>query len=316
MNGAVLITGGNSGIGLECARNLARAGRHVLIASRNRAASQAAARSIGGRVEALELDLGSLADVRRFARELVTRGVPVQALVCNAGLQFMAGPKLTPDGYESTFAVNHLGHFLLVNLLLESLAAQAPARIINVASGVHDPAMKTGLPHAAIRDFEVLAKTGGPKEGSFNGLLAYVNSKLCNVWFTYELERRLARAGYADRVTVNAWEPGLVPGSGLARDYPLPLRLIWDWIGPGLAFGASLLTPKIHTASQSGADLARMVQDASLEKVTGRYFPSHSRWQDARSSEESYDTARAAGLWDASVRLASLQPSESPLARL
>ena len=72
------------------------------------------------------------------------------------------GPKLTPDGFESTFAVNHLGHFLLTHLLLERLLANAPARIVIVASGVHDPAMKTMMPHPAITDLETLAATGGP----------------------------------------------------------------------------------------------------------------------------------------------------------
>jgi light-dependent protochlorophyllide reductase len=313
MDGAVLVTGGNSGIGLECARALAKAGRHVLIASRNLAASQAAARALGSQVEALELDLGSLASVRAFARDLVSRGVPLQTLVCNAGLQFSQGPRLTVDGFESTFAVNHLGHFLLVNLLLESLARQAPARIVVVASGVHDPAMRTGMPRPAIGDWDTLAATGGATPGAFNGRLAYVNSKLCNVWFSYELQRRLEAAGFASRVTVNGWEPGLVPGSGLARDYPLPLRLIWDWLLPAVALGASRFWPSIHTASQSGGDLARMVQDPALDKVSGHYFPSHSRWREARSSDESYDVERARALWQASARMTRLAPGESPL---
>ena len=201
MTDSVLITGGNSGIGLECARELAREGWHVWIASRNRAASDAAARHIHGKVDVLEVDLASMDSVRALAREIAARNVPLRALVCNAGLQFNQGPRLSSDGFELTFAANHLGHFLLTNLLLERLAANAPARIVIVSSGVHDPAMKTGMPKPAIGDLETLATTGGATKGEFNGRLAYVNSKLCNLWFAYELSRRVDPR----RITVNAW---------------------------------------------------------------------------------------------------------------
>jgi light-dependent protochlorophyllide reductase len=298
----VLITGGNSGIGLECARALAREGWRVLIASRNRAASEAAARDIGPGVEVLDLDLSEFASVRALVQGLEAHDVPLDALVCNAGLQFMKGPRLSSDGFELTIAANHLGHFLLANLLLDRLAANAPARIVVVSSGVHDPKMRTGMPHPAISDLDTLAATGGANRGSFNGRLAYVNSKLCNLWFAYELARRCAGRG----ITVNAWEPGLVPGSGLARDYPAALRWVWNWVLPGIAAGLSPFLPSISTATRSGRDLARMVTDPALEKTTGKYFPSHTRWQETPSSELSYERARAAELWDASVRMARL----------
>ena len=321
---AVLVTGGNSGIGLECARELARAGRHVLIASRNRDASAEAVRSIetesgAGAAEALELDLGSLASVRQLAKELEARDVRLRALVCNAGLQVSRGAKTSADGFELTFAVNHLGHFLLVNLLLARLAASAPARVVVVASGVHDPKVRTGMPKAAVADFETLAATGGPRPGEFSGPLAYVNSKLCNLWFAYELARRIEAAGLSSAarpLTVNAYDPGLVPGSGLARDYPAPLRLIWDWVLPGVARLLSPILPTINPAPKSGRALARLVLDPDLERVTGKYFPSHARWREAASSEASYDETRARELWEASVRMARLAPGESPLARV
>jgi light-dependent protochlorophyllide reductase len=302
MSDSVLITGGNSGIGLECARALAREGWHVWIASRNRAASDAAARDIRGKVDVLEVDLASLDSVRTLAREIEARNVPLRALVCNAGLQFMQGPRLSKDGFEVTFEANHLGHFLLANLLLERLAANAPARVVVVASGVHDPAMKTGLPRPRISDFETLARENGATERGWSGLLAYVNSKLCNVWFAYELARRLDPR----RITVNAWEPGLVPGSGLARDYHPALRAIWDYVGPPLAGVVSTFYPGVSTMRKSGESLARMVTDPALADTTGRYFPSHTRWQDARSSDESYDVGRAGALWAASARMSGL----------
>ncbi|HXX47955.1 MAG TPA: SDR family NAD(P)-dependent oxidoreductase [Myxococcota bacterium] len=302
MANTVLITGGNSGIGLECARELARQGWRVLIASRNRRASEAAARGMAGQVEALDLDLASRASVRALVKDVAARGLPLRALVCNSGLQFMTGPQLSADGYELTFAVNHLGHFLLANLLLDTLAANAPARIVVVSSGVHDPARRTGMPRPSIGDLDVLSATGGSKPGAFNGQRAYVNSKLCNLWFAYELARRCAGRG----ITVNAWEPGLVPGSGLARDFPAALRWIWNWVLPGLAAGLSPFLPSISTAARSGRDLARMVTDPALEKTTGKYFPSHTRWQETPSSDESYDRERATALWQASERMSRL----------
>jgi NAD(P)-dependent dehydrogenase (short-subunit alcohol dehydrogenase family) len=319
--GVVLLTGGNSGIGFECAREIARRGARVLIASRNREASEQAVRRIDresgdGLASALTLDLGSLSSVRAFAKEIEARDVPLRALVCNAGLQMNSGPKLTPEGFESTFAVNHLGHFLLVHLLLSRLLANAPARIVVVSSGVHDPAMKTMMPHPAITELETLAATGGPSHEKFDGRVAYVNSKLCNLWFTYELVRRLEAAGLsgdARPLSVNAWEPGLVPGSGLARDYPPALRFVWDWILPGVARVLSRRYPTINPAEKSGAALARLVLDPALERRSGGYFPSHSRWREAPSSQASYDEGRARSLWQASLRMVQLAPGESPL---
>jgi light-dependent protochlorophyllide reductase len=316
-----LVTGGNSGIGFECARQLARAGWHVLIASRDRGASAEAVRRIaresgGDAASELGLDLGSIASVRRFAQEIEARDVPLRALVCNAGLQVHRGPQLSADGYELTFAVNHLGHFLLTNLLLARLVRNAPARIVIVSSGVHDPKLRTGMPKAAITDFETLAATGGPRRGEFDGRLAYVNSKLCNLWFANELVRRIETAGLSNgerRLSVNAFEPGLVPGSGLAREYPPVLRFIWDRILPAVARLATLLVPTINTAQKAGGALANMVLDPALARVSGKYFPSHARWRAAASSDASYDLDRASVLWEESVRMTRLTPEESPL---
>lgn len=320
--GAILVTGGNSGIGFECVRQLAREPYPIIIASRDRAASAAAVARLtaetGNRsISEMGLDLGSLAAVRAFAQEVAERDVPLHAIVCNAGLQ-TSGKKavLSSDGYERTFAVNHLGHFLLVNLLLRRLAANPPARIMIVASGVHDPSLRTGMPKPDIGHFDVLATTGGPKPDGFDPRLAYVNSKLCNVWFTYELVRRLAAAGLSSKerpLSVNAYEPGLVPGSGLAREYPPALRWIWLRVLPAVARLATRVTPTINPADKAGEALARLVVDPSLERISGKYFPSHARWGEAPSSDASYDQTRAAALWDASVRMTRLTAAESPL---
>jgi NAD(P)-dependent dehydrogenase (short-subunit alcohol dehydrogenase family) len=317
----VLVTGGNSGIGFECARRLAAEGWHVLIASRNREASAAAVRRIvdesgAGSAAELGVDLGSIASVRALAREIAARDVPLAALVCNAGLQVSGDLKRSTDGYELTFAANHLGHFLLTNLLLARLAGNRPARIVVVASGVHDPKLRTGMPKAAVADVETLATTGGPRAGEFNGRLAYVNSKLCNLWFTYELVRRIDSAGLSTRerpLAVLAFEPGLVPGSGLARDYPPALRFVWNRILPGLARVLSPMVAGINPAPKAGAALARMVLDPALAQASGKYYPSHTRWREAASSDASYDVDRARDLWEGSVRMTHLASGESPL---
>jgi NAD(P)-dependent dehydrogenase (short-subunit alcohol dehydrogenase family) len=321
---AVLVTGGNSGIGYECARELGRAGWHVVVAARNRDASASAVREIvqeSGPDAASEmgLDLGSLDDVRRFAAALAARDLRLRALVCNAGLQVTHGPQHSEDGFEVTFAVNHLGHFLLTNLLLPTLLAGAPARIVVVASGVHDPKLRTGMPKADVAELDTLAATGGPRRDAFDGRLAYVNSKLCNLWFTYELVRRLEAAGLTNgdrRLTVNGFDPGLVPGSGLARDYAPALRFVWNRVLPGVARLLSPVVPTINPAPKAGGALARLVTDPALARVTGKYFPSHARWHEAASSDASYDVARARALWEASVQMTKLRPDESAVARV
>jgi light-dependent protochlorophyllide reductase len=318
-----LVTGGNSGIGFECARALAREGWHVLIASRNRDASAEAARRIASEsghdsVSELGLDLGSSASVRSLVTEIDARDVPLRALVCNAGLQVTDGPRLSPDGYEITFAVNHLGHFLLTHLLLDRLLANAPARIVVVSSGVHDPKLPSGMPDPAITDIETLATTGGPGGEKFSGYLAYVNSKLCNMWFTYELARRVEATGLsadARPLSIYAYEPGLVPGSGLAREAPAPVFFLWKRILPLVAAALNPVFPAISTMRKSGAALAALVRAPILERRSGSYFPSHSRWREARSSDDSYDLERARELWEASVTMSGLSSGDSPLLR-
>ena len=137
------------------------------------------------------------------------------------------------------------------------------------------------------------------------------------LWFAYELDRRLAVSAAlpgAPRITVNGWEPGLVPGSGLAREYPAAMRLVWHWLLPAIAAGVHPFVPGISTLSASGAALARMVTDPALEGVSGKYFPSTARWRESPSSQDSYDVARARELWEASVRMTALSPLEAALA--
>ena len=314
-----LITGGNSGLGLECARALLaqQPAWHVIIASRDRARSEAAVEELqGGRsgctVEARGLDLGSLADVRRFAGELLddlrTAAVPpLRALVCNAGLQFTKRA-VSSDGHEATFAINHLGHFLLTNLLLGALVP--PARIVFVSSGTHDPAERTGIPHPRFRGVRALADPrddGGDADPGRFGRRAYSTSKLCNVLCTYELARRLeadCRSRPDARITVNAFDPGLMPGTGLGRDYPPWLQFIWRNVLPALT-----LLPKVNSARTSGRNLAWLASDPTLEHTTATYFRLR---QAIPSSRDSYNETWARELWDDSAALVGLATAAAP----
>jgi light-dependent protochlorophyllide reductase len=323
----VIITGGNSGLGFECANQIAASGQGwcIVIAGRSKQKTSEAVKRLAGvaadaRVVALPLDLASLQSVRNFAREFTAQGLPpLRALVCNAGIQVISGTTFTEDGFETTFGVNHLGHFLLVNLLLKDLVA--PARIVVVSSDTHDPALKTGMPKPYYDDVESLAflqKNIDPtqvEDVAALGRLRYTTSKLCNIYFAYELTRRLEQQGLSTSekpITANAFNPGLMPGTGLARDYSPILRFAWDYILPFILPISRYFIP-MHSAHESGQALARLVLDPALEKVSGKYY---SGLKEVPSSQESYDTEKAGELWEASVKLVKLTQAEMLLQTL
>ena len=223
---------------------------------------------------------------------------PLAGLVCNAGLQNPSTPRRSVDGFETTFAVNHLGHFLLANLLLPVLVERG--RITVVSSGVHDPAQKTGMPAPRLVTAQAAAddvvETGGEA-----GRRRYATSELCNVLCVYELARRLGQADdpRLRSIRVNAFDPGLMPGTGLARDYPLPLRLVWHYVMP-------LLGPfvaNVHSTATSGRRLAALA--AGGDAATGTYV---SDGRPTRSSIQSYDTTQARAPWDASAAMVGIGP--------
>lgn len=317
-----IVTGGNSGLGYACVRSLLEsavgtAPWNVVLACRDPARARGAverlrqegkARGLTGRVEAMRLDLASFQSVREFAAEVDRRSdaeelPPLHALVCNAGVQSAARQTFTKDGFESTFGVNHLGHFLLVNLLLPRLAPRA--RIVVVASGTHDPARKTMVPVPAWNDPAALAKGElGPLASRDSpaklGQRRYSTSKLANVYFSRELARRLP-AG----MTVNAFDPGLMPGTGLAREAAAPLRFVWNHVLPRIIpVLRRVLFANIHTPAESGAALARLVTDPALAGTSGKYFEGT---REISSSTESTDGGRADHLWQASVVLTGIR---------
>lgn len=310
----VVITGGNTGLGYACATALLRStavpGWHVILACRDerRAAAavmqQIAAGSANtGHVEAMALDLASLASIRTFAAEITDRVTggeipPLHAVVCNAGVNPVASQSTTADGFESTFGVNHLGHFALVNQLLPVL--QPPGRVAVVASGVHDPAQKTGVAAPSWNDPAALAIGDlGPAAASDKpftyGQRRYSTSKLANIYFTHALARRLPEG-----VTANAFDPGLMPATGLMREAPTPVRLLAKHVLPHIIPLLRLYSHNVHTVQESGNALARLASDPDLAATTGRYFEG---LREIRSSEDSYNDKRAEELWNTSRTL-------------
>ncbi len=278
-----LITGGSDGIGYAAALELARMGATVVIAGRNAEKTEAAAASIrreagNPSVSFLLADLSSQREVRRLAVEVREQLPRLDVLLNNAGAIFLSR-RTSIDGVEMTFALNHLGYFLLTTLLLDLLEASAPARIINVSSSSHYSAGNFRLDDL-------------PRPGNGRSYQAYGRSKLCNVLFTYELARRLSGSG----VTVNALHPGLVR-TGIARNNGILGRIANLFIGVrgvNAARGAETL---VYLASSPG-----------VETVTGKFFI------DCRavpSSQLSYDADLAADLWDLSKRLTADSATEN-----
>ncbi len=273
----VLITGGNSGIGFETAVALARYGANVVFTSRDPHRGEHAVDEIRRRsaadVALMPLDLASFASIRAFAADFLQRYDNLHVLHNNAGLVLSERTE-TEDGFETTFGVNHLGHFLLTDLLLDRVKAGAPARIVNVSSRAHRFA-RGGL------DFDDLQSTN-----SYGGMRAYARSKLANIYFTRELARRLQGTG----VTVNAVHPGGV-NTGFARDGDVRAPFSWLW---------TLAKPFLRSP-EKGAQTSIFVASApELEGVTGNYFADSKEVQPTRMAR---DDDAAGRLWAASEAL-------------
>jgi NAD(P)-dependent dehydrogenase (short-subunit alcohol dehydrogenase family) len=293
----VIITGANAGLGLECARSVLASDKswHVVLAVRDADRGATAVAELGepDRCTVLPCDLASLRSVRAFPEAFIGAGLPpLQAIICNAGLQMVSGLQLTTDGVEMTFGVNHLGHFALVDGLLGELAA--PARVVVVASGTHDPKKFTGMPHPRYTSAEELAHPG--PDAPIDGRRRYTTSKLCNVLFAYELDRRLGHG--ARGIAVTAFDPGLMPASGLSRDYTPVQKVVWQVISPLLR-----ALPNVNSTATSGRRLAALAIDQRFCNVTGEYFEGDKA---IRSSVDSYDVAKALDLWDTSGRLVAV----------
>jgi NAD(P)-dependent dehydrogenase (short-subunit alcohol dehydrogenase family) len=280
LNGKVaLVTGANTGIGLETAAGLAAQGATVVLTARDPAKGKAAVDQIAGRhpgadVTAMELDLSRLSDVRSFARDFNALRPRLHILVNNAGL-ILDERSVTEDGFETTFQVNHLGPFLLTNLLLPNLKAAAPSRIVNVASAAH---------RGGRLDFDDLQS-----EKAFRGMRVYGTTKLCNILFTRELARRLDGTG----VTANSLHPGTVR-TGFGKD--------GDTRGL-FAIGVKIGGVFFKSPAQGAKTSLHVASSPAVEGVSGEYFM-NSRLSKPSAAARDDDAARR--LWEISEQLADL----------
>lgn len=301
---SIVITGANGGLGFEIAKAVCsdRAALAVVACRDEAAGREVVARleASGGHAVSLPIDLGDQPSIRRFVSQFREAGLPpLSAIIGNAGTQNVAAPRKTSEGYETTFAVNHLGHYLLVRMLLDDLAPDG--RITLVSSGTHDPKEKTGMPPPEYKDADHAAHDF--EAGRTAGLRRYTTSKLCNILFTYELSRRLAGSGdeRLQSIKTNAIDPGLMPSTGLARSWPAALRWVSRNILPLLRF----FNDNVHTPAVSARRVAALTTGPDAAPG-GRYF---SNGKAVRSSDASYNQAAQRELWISSAQMTGL-PAE------
>jgi NAD(P)-dependent dehydrogenase (short-subunit alcohol dehydrogenase family) len=278
MQGQVcMVTGATSGIGLVTAQALAHQGATVIVAARNPQRGTATVNRIkqetgNPAVECMIADLSAQAQVRQLARAFQERFARLDVLVNNAGALF-ARRSLSVDGIEMTFALNHLAYFLLTNLLLDTLKASAPARVVNVASRAHQGAW--------INFADLQGQQG------YKGWRAYAQSKLADILFTYELARRLEGTG----VTANALHPGFV-ATNFGRNNAGII---------GLIIRVSQLAA--ISPEQGAQTVIYLATAPELEGISGKYF---AKKQVVPSSEASYDRDAAQRLWQVSAEMTGL----------
>jgi len=271
----VLITGGTGGIGKAAAIGLASMGARVGITGRDRDRAERAAKDIEAEsgnpaVDVFVADLSSQSEVRRMADEVLSAYPRLDVLVNNVG-GFWAHRRLTSDGLEHTFALNHLAPFLLTTLLLERLINSAPARVVTVSSGAQSMGKI---------DFDDLMG-----EQDYSGQQAYNQSKLANVMFTYELARRLDGTG----VTATALHPGMTNTSFSSAD---PAR--------AMAPVVFLARPFMKSPKKGAETVVYLASSSEVEGVNGQYYANR---KTKKSNISSYDSEVTARLWQVSADL-------------
>lgn len=277
----VLITGATNGIGQAAAMDLAQMGATVIIVGRNAVKCEETIREIkaktgNNRIESLVTDLSSMGQIRQLARDFLDKYDRLDVLINNAGALFTRR-MTTAEGYEMTFALNHLNYFLLTNLLLDQLRitaeAQGEARIINVSSSAHNMA-RNGIRFDDIQ----LTK-------NYSSMFAYGQSKLMNILFTYELARRLE----GTNVTVNTLHPGVVKtgfGHNNGSIFSMIMSIIQNFGG--------------ITAKEGAETLVHLASSPDVKGVSGKYFYKK-KLQD--TNPVSYDESSWEKLWEISEAL-------------
>jgi len=269
----VMITGANSGIGKATAMAIAGMGADVVMVCRDRGRGEQAKRDItaqgNGGVELLIADLSSQEQIRRVAAELLSEERPLHVLVNNAGVTLNDRSE-TEDGIEATFAINHLGPFLLTNLLLDALKESAPSRVVTVSSAAHKFG---GL------DFDDINS-----QQKYGGMRVYGKSKLANILFTAELARRLEGTG----VTANAAHPGPV-ASNFGRNNDGPMRVM-----------VKMMAPFMRSPARGAESSIYLATSPDVEGVTGKYFFNSKETQPSKAARNDADARR---LWQVSEEM-------------
>ncbi len=278
-----IVTGANTGLGFESARVLAQRGASVVLAVRDVEKGKQAAARMAGDVTVQALDLTSLDSVRAAAADLRAANPRIDLLINNAGVMYTPRQR-TRDGFDMQFGTNHLGHFAFTGLLLDRLLPVTGSRVVTVSSVGHRI-------QAAIH-FDDLQW-----ERSYSRVAAYGQSKLANLMFTYELQRRLAAHGTTAAVAAH---PG-VSDTELARNSPAALRLPLTWLAPVITQKASMgALPTLRAAADPAVLGGQYYGPAGVGEVRG-----HPRL--VTSSEESYDAAVQQRLWAASEDLTGVK---------
>ncbi|KAK3132606.1 hypothetical protein QOZ80_6AG0525090 [Eleusine coracana subsp. coracana] len=279
-----IVTGASSGIGAETARTLALRGAHVIMAVRSLPAAQALrdavfAQAPEAKLEVMELDLSSMASVRTFASEFIAKGLPLNILINNAGV--MAIPfALSKDGIEMQFATNHVGHFLLTHLVLDTMKktsheSNVEGRIVNVSSEGHKLAYREGIHFEKIND-----------ETVYSSIRAYGQSKLANTLHANELARRFKEESV--NITANSLHPGAII-TNLLRYHSI-LDVIHRTLGKLV----------LKNAQQGAATTCYVALHPQAKGVSGKYFCDSNLYE---PSEKAKDMSLAQRLWDFSIEL-------------
>lgn len=278
-NKLVLITGANSGIGKATSIELARLGATVVMVCRSKERGEEALKEVREKSGSKKLnlmlcDLASMKSIKNFCEDFLNKYDRLDVLINNAGI-ILPKRQFTEDGFEMQLGVNHFGHFLLTNLLLDLIKRSAPSRIINVSSGAH----KMGK-----MNFSDL-----PLDRGYNLVKGYSRSKLANILFTYELARKLEGTG----VTANCLHPGAVSSNmGVDRD-------------TGFGKGVHNLLGKILQSPLEGAATSiYLAASPEVEEVSGKYYY---KKKVIKSSKKSYDVALAKCLWNVSEAVVGLR---------
>jgi NAD(P)-dependent dehydrogenase (short-subunit alcohol dehydrogenase family) len=286
----VVMTGATAGFGLFAAQKICDAGHDLTIGARH---PEALPESIAGRVTAVPLDLDALANVRRFCAGQ-REAPPIDVLILNAGLQ-LSKPAKSADGFERTFAVNHLAHYLMLRLLADHMAPGG--RVILTGSGTHDPAEKTPVtpPIHAIAEYLAYPDRDPQMEKRARqaGFRAYSTSKLCNIMTAREGALRYPALDFA------SYDPGYVPHTGLGRDNPKWIATLVSYILPLI-----MARDKSSTIPRSGQFLADLATDPRYTGGRGDYWcvrgPELLKVDPSRLAR---DAAAAAKLWEDSAAL-------------